>query len=250
MNRSREEIENQAYKTFIGQMLEKNEAEFCPMRKEKQMDYLFTMLAEDFETKGRRVLDACCGYGRLIHFLNEYDPDQEYVGIDYVPLLIAQARVHFAESENIRFEERDVMKLADYYGKEFSIAINYKTLSWLSYYETLVDQLVKVTKDKIYITSLFYDGPYDFISKIYDCSQSGSDSYSYLNTYSYPKFQRFCKALGVKEVNAIDMKLDFDLPKPADRSVLQTFTVLTAEGSRLEMTGVIGLNWKLIQLVL
>jgi ubiquinone/menaquinone biosynthesis C-methylase UbiE len=250
MSQAREQIETEAYKNFIVKMLEKDQDEFCPMRREKQMEYLFTMLAKDFEAKGRRVLDACCGYGRLIHFLNEYDPAQEYVGIDYVPSLISKARERFAGWSNIRFEERDVMKLAEYYGKEFSIAINYKTISWLSYYETLVEQLIKVTRDKIYITSLFYDGPFDFIAKIHDYSQPESDSYNYLNTYSFPKFERFCKALGVKEVNAIDMRLDFDLPKPSDPGVLQTYTVLAADGSRLEMTGVIGLNWKLIQLVL
>ncbi len=250
MKESIEQIENMAYKKFVDQMLKKNQGDFCPMRKEQQMDHLFAMLAHDFKQKGQRVLDACCGYGRLIHFLNEFDSQQNYFGVDYVHALIEQGRANFAGQNNIRFETGDVMKLADFYDKEFDIAINYKTLYCLPYYETLVEQLVKVTKNRIYITSPFYDGDYEFIAKIHNTGQSDANAYSYLNTYSFPKFERFCQSLGVKEVNAVDMKLDFDLPKPTDPNILQTYTIPITEQERLEITGVVILNWKLVQLVL
>lgn len=244
-------VENQNYKGIIELSLEKNKDTFCPFRKEKQMDYLFSFLTKDFANKKLKVLDACCGYGRLIYFLNESFPDQNYIGIDYVKELIKEGRERFLNFENVKFEQFDVMQLSKKYKKKFDISINYKTLSWLPYYTTIIDQLVRATKNKIYITSLFYDGDIDFITRIYpDAQNAGENSYSFLNTYSFPKFKKFCLSLNVKEVNAIDMKLDFDLAKPDDANILQTYTLVTQSGERLELTGNVILNWKLVEIVL
>ncbi|HEY4784552.1 MAG TPA: methyltransferase domain-containing protein [Bacteroidales bacterium] len=243
--------ENKKYKDIIKTALKKDKEEFCPFRKEKQMDYLFSFLKKDFNNKGMKVLDACCGYGRLIHFLNEFDPNQNYIGIDYVEELINDGKRRFASFNNVRFEHYDIMHLEERYHKEFDITINYKTLSWLPYYTTIIEQLIKVTKQKIYISSLFYDGDIDFITRIYvDAKDSKEDTFNFLNTYSFPKFEKFCLNLNVKKVKSIDMKLDFDLDKPSNMNKLQTYTVMTQNGERLELTGNIILNWKLVELVL
>jgi hypothetical protein len=42
-----------------------------------------------------------------------------------------------------------------------------------------------------------------------------------------------------------DMKLDIDLNPPEDKNLLKTHTVRTADQGRLEITGVLLLNWKL-----
>jgi ubiquinone/menaquinone biosynthesis C-methylase UbiE len=224
--------------------------QFCPFRKEKQMDYLFSFLIKDFKIKGLRVLDACCGYGRLIHFLNEFDPKQFYVGIDYVQELIDQGKEKFSDSENVSFICYDVRKLSKKFKKEFDISINYKTLSWLSYYEEILSQLVKVSKRKIYLTSLFCDGDIDFITKVYQNTLSKNVNCSYLNTYSFPKFEKYCHSLGAKKINSIKMKVDFDLPKPKNINKLQTYTVLTQKRERIEITGSVILNWRLVEIVL
>jgi len=243
-------FENKKYKDLIKASLEKNREEFCPFRKEMQMDYLFSFLKKDFTNKKLKILDACCGYGRLIHFLNEFNPSQNYIGVDYVEELITEGKKRFSDYNNISFEHYDVMVLENKYNKDFDIAINYKTLSWLPYYTTIIQQLVKATKHKIYITSLFYDGDIDFITKIYkEAKTNGEDNFSFLNTYSLPKFKEYCFSIGAKEVNAIDMTLDVDLAKNDDLNVLQTYTVET-RNKRLEITGNVILNWKLIEIIL
>ncbi|OGC08513.1 hypothetical protein A2230_08350 [candidate division WOR-1 bacterium RIFOXYA2_FULL_36_21] len=246
-----ERSENLIYKDVIKATLYDNKDDFCPLRKEKQMDYLFSLLKEDFEKKNQKILDACCGYGRLIHFLNEFDTNQFYTGVDYVDELINQGKKHFTNNKNIDFEVYDIMKLSDKYHKAFDITINYKTLSWLPYYKTILTELIKATKNKIYITSLFYDGDVDFITKIYSNASKGTaDNYTYLNTYSFPKFKKYCESIDVKEINSINMKLDFDLPESNNMNDLQTYTVSTKSGDRLEINGNVILNWKLIQLII
>lgn len=245
-----EVLENQKYKNVIKTALQEG-SDFCPMRKEKQMDYLFAALVEDFEKKNLQILDACCGYGRLIYFLNKFDPEQFYTGIDYLQELVDKGKNMFSESSNITLSCLDVFEISNSYLKEFDIAINYKTMSWLPYYSKLMKELFAVTKSKIYITSLFYDGDFDFITKIYaDAQNCDDDNFTYLNTYSLPKFKKYCLSLGAKHVNAIDMNVDFDLPEPDNINKLQTYTVLKNDGSRLEITGSVILNWKLVEVVL
>ena len=60
--------------------------------------------------------------------------------------------------------------------------------------------------------------------------------------------REYCYSLGVKEVLDFDMKLEIDLPKPADSNILQTYTVDLTNGTKLEITGNTILNWKLIEI--
>ncbi len=238
--------ENQVYKKYIRSCLKKDKAGFCPFRKEKQMDYLFSFLRQDFEEKNQRILDACCGYGRLIYFLNEFDSRQLYLGVDYVEELIDQGKQSFVEEKNVKFEFGDILEISKRYKKHFDISINYKTLSWLPYYKRIMEELFKVTKKKIYITSLFYDGDIDFITKIYKGGLDNADSYTFLNSYSSQRFKKFCEKLGAKSIEFIDMNLDFDLPKSKDLNLLETYTLNTNNNERLEITGNVILNWKLV----
>lgn len=209
------------YKRYIQKMLQQNAPAFCPFRKERQMDYLFDLLRGPFQEKGQSILEAGCGYGRLIYFLNNFDAEQYYHGIDYVEELIGQAKKEFAHEKNIFFESADILKVSKKYLKKFDISISYKTLSWLPYYEKMMSKLFMMTKKRIYITSLFYDGDIDFITKIYQAARENSISYAHLNTYSYLKFEKFCKDMGARAIKSFDMKLDIELPRAEDLNRLQ-----------------------------
>ncbi|GBR75487.1 malonyl-CoA O-methyltransferase [Candidatus Termititenax persephonae] len=223
---------------------------FCPLRYERQMDYLFGLLRKDF--RGRtdlRVLDACCGYGRLVYFLNKFNSLQSYTGLDYSAVLINEARKMFKQYSNINFKTGNIFRLSEKYSKYFDYTINYKTLSWLPYYEQCVRGLMKATKNKIYLTSLFNDGDYDSICKVYSQASRTTD-FTYLNTYSLPKFRHFCLINEAKQVRATSMKLSIDLKKPRDKNKIMTYTQRLATGYNLEITGNTLLNWKLIEIVL
>jgi ubiquinone/menaquinone biosynthesis C-methylase UbiE len=241
---------NEEYKKYVMATLEKDSQQFCPPRKEKQMDYLFSALKEDFKQPNLNVLDACCGYGRLTHFLNEFSPEQTYVGIDYVDSLIVEAKERFAHQSNVSFQCLDLLVLSDDYQKAFDISICYKSMFNFTYYTELIRALVKATKRKIYITSPFHEGDVDFLTQVYANASEETGIYANINTYSLPKFKKFCASLGIKQVNTIDMALDFDLPIQEDKNRLDTYTIQTVHNNRLEVTGNIILNWKLVELVL
>jgi ubiquinone/menaquinone biosynthesis C-methylase UbiE len=246
-----ESVENQIYKNLVSQQLMARKEDFCSFRREQQMDHLIRHLARDFKASGLKVLDICGGYGRLTHFLNEFDAKQDYYCLDSSETLIAQAKNNFAAHPNIHCEVADLYELSPRYDKSFDITINYKTLYCLPYYKQAIEQFVKVTRRKIYITSPFFEGDIDFISRIYPNASQGDESrYTYSNSYSIPKFVRHCESLGVKKVEFEDMRLDIDLPPPESKDTLQTHTVRTVDQGRLEMTGALLLDWKLAVLTL
>lgn len=237
--------ENLQYKKYIENTLKKDKKDFCPFRKEHQMDELFAVLKKDLKVKNQKILEAGAGYGRLIHFLNEFDPQQNYIGIDYVKELVDQGKRIFAKNKNISFKTANLLNLSSKYDKLYDITIIYKTLSWLPYYEEMLKKLVKLTRHKIYLTGLFCDGDIDFITKIYREASLNRD-FSYLNTYSYPKFKIYCQKIGVKKIQSKDLQLDIDLPKAKNPNKLQTYTMRSKENKKLEITGNVILHWKLI----
>jgi ubiquinone/menaquinone biosynthesis C-methylase UbiE len=246
-----ESAENRVYNELIASQLSTNKEDFCPFRRERQMDHLFRHLAREFAAGPCKVLDICGGYGRLTYFMNELDPRQEYHCLDFSEQLIRQARQSFAGSPNIHCGVADLYALSPKYDKAFDITVLYKTLYCLPYYKQAMEQLVRVTRRRIYITSPFFEGDIDFISRIYpDASKGDEGRYAYSNAYSIPKFERYCRSLGAKNVEFEDMRLDLDLPPPENRSKLQTHTVRTADQGRLEITGVLILHWKLAILTL
>ena len=246
-----ESTENRVYRELVEQQLTTGEGEFCPFRRERQMDHLFSHLTEDFAAPGRKVLDMCGGYGRLTHFMNQLDPRHEFHCLDASKTLIAKARESFAAHRNIHCEVADLYSLSPKYDKAFDIGILYKTLYCLPYYTQALQQLVKVSRHRIYITSPFFEGDIDFVSRIYPRASAGdADRYHYSNSYGIPKFAKYCASLGVKKVQFEDMRLDFDLPPPASKDTLQTHTVQTMDQGRIEMTGPLLLDWKLAILTL
>lgn len=247
-----EKDDNKIYKELIRKNLATDQEGFCPFRRERQFDYLFPKLLEDFEGRTVNVLDACCGYGRLIHFMNELDGGQRYTGFDYVEELVAQGRERFRGFENISILQQDVYAIAEKYPKQYDLTINYKTLSWLPYYEELVRELIAVTREKIYITSLFHEGDIDIITRIYAGASSREQrEFSYLNTYSLPRFVDYCMTQGAREVRHNDMHLDLDIEKPLDPNLVETYTERRQDGGRFEITaGVVLLNWKLVEIIL
>jgi ubiquinone/menaquinone biosynthesis C-methylase UbiE len=246
-----ERSESRIYSDLVEAQLKTSGDAFCPFRRERQMDHLFRHLAADFQGPRQKVLDICGGYGRLTYFLNEFDARQEYYCLDYSQTLIEQARKTFAANGNIHCEVADLYALSPRYDKTFDITINYKTLYCLPYYDDAIAQFVKVTRRKIYITSPFFEGDIDFISRIYPSASAGDRSkYAYSNSYAIPRFVEYCKSLGVKDVQFEDMRLDFELAPPTDKDVLKTYTVQTADQGLLEITGVLVLNWKLAILTL
>ena len=100
---------------------------------------------------------------------------------------------------NILFENEDAHNISK---KSFDISINWRTLSWLPYYNQILKKIITVTKEHIFLSSLFYHGDIDFITQIREFKiETGKNHFNdYYNVYTLPEFKKFVKRLGAKKV--------------------------------------------------
>lgn len=222
------------------------------VRKKQEMDKLLEkIIAPLIKNKSLKILDACCGIGHIIDHLSKISPKSQFVGIDKKKYLIEEAKKLCAMSggsKNI-FKTANIFELSKYFKKEFDIIINWKTLSWLPRYEAAVKEMMKVAKKYIFISSLFYEGDIDFEIKvrIYK-KESGQKGFnSYYNVYSLPTFKNFCYSCGAQRIKIYDFKMPIDLRRPS-LDKMGTYTIKTDMGERLQISGTILMNWKIIKI--
>ena len=112
----------------------------------------------------------------------------------------------------------------------------------------MIKDLIAVTKDHIFLSSLFYDGDIDFEIKVREFQkETGKEHFNdYYNVYSFPRFQRFVYELGAKNIEAYDFEINTDLPKPIDQ--MGSYTVKLEDGKRLQISGAVILTWKIIRI--
>lgn len=214
---------------------------------DKFLEKLITPLIQD---KSLKILDTCCGIGHIIYFLNQISPKSNFLGVDQTGYLIEEAK-KLCQDKNMSFEVGDVYDLPSKYPKEFDISINWKTVSWLPYYDQLLQSLFAVTKKYIFISSLFYDGDIDFEIKVREFKKEAGDDVfnSFYNVYSYPRFKEFVYSLGAKNVEAYNFEMGIDIPRPP-LDQMGTYTVKLEDGRRLQISGAVVMSWKVIRIEL
>jgi ubiquinone/menaquinone biosynthesis C-methylase UbiE len=195
-----------------------------------------------------RILDAACGLGDLSHYLSELNPRAHFVGLERAPFLVSEARRLNTDNPQLEFVEGDLMQLkAQLGGKSFDFSVCKQTLSWLPHYAEAMKQLIAVTREAIWISSLFYEGRIDFETRIreYVTDVGREDFNAYYNVYSLPIFEEFCLANGAKRVTAQSFEIGIDLPR-GDPDRMGTYTVRLENGGRLQMSGALALPWKIV----
>ncbi len=211
--------------------------------------FLEKLIFPYIDSKSLKILDACCGIGHLTNFLSDMSPNSQFLGIDQTPFLIDEAKKICQDKKNVSFEVIDIYDLGSKFSKSFDITINWKTLSWLPYYDQCMKSLIDVTKKHIFLSSLFYDGDIDFEIKVREFQkEGGSDGFNrFYNVYSLPQFKKFIYNLNVKNIEVYDFKIDVDIPKPSPDH-MGTYTVTLDDGNRLQLSGAILMCWKIIRI--
>lgn len=219
--------------------------------KEKQeMDkFLEKLISPVIKKDSIKILDACCGIGHIPYFLTKINPKTQFVGIDQTDYLITEAKKLCKNNENIRFEVADVFDYVKNHKKKFDVCINWKTISWLPYYTDFVKALFKMTNKHIFLSSLFYEGDIDFQVKVQEFKKDNgkNDFNSYYNVYSLPKFKKFLSDLGAKKIHVHDFDIKKDIKKPPINQ-MGTYTEKLVNGKRLQISGIVIMHWKIIQI--
>jgi ubiquinone/menaquinone biosynthesis C-methylase UbiE len=199
--------------------------------------------------KKLKILDACCGIGHIMNFLSEKNKESEFVGIDQTGYLIENAKKSFKDKKNLFFETGDIYKIKEKYKKNFDVTINWKTISWLPYYDQILKDLVYMTKDHIFLSSLFYEGDIDFEIKVREFKKDSGkkDFNSFYNVYSLPQFKKFVYGLGVKNIEVYDFDIKIDIEKQSVDK-MGTYTEKIENGKRLQISGAVLMSWKIIQI--
>jgi ubiquinone/menaquinone biosynthesis C-methylase UbiE len=196
-----------------------------------------------------KILDACCGIGHLDYFFSSLSPGSTFFGIDQTSFLIDEAKKLCSDKKNVSFEVDDLYNMPEKYPKSFDVSINWKTISWLPYYDECIKSLFSVTKKHIFLSSLFYDGDIDFEIKVreYKKEKAKTGFNQFYNVYSYPRFEKFLYDLGAKSVKSYNFEIDIDIPKPPIDH-MGTYTMTVDNGKRIQISGPILMLWKIVQI--
>lgn len=211
--------------------------------------FLDPLIAPLIINKKLNILDACCGIGHLIYSLSDLSPKSSFIGIDQTTYLIEEAMKLCKDRRNINFEVADIYDLLNTHPKQFDISINWKTISWLPYYDEIMKVLLGITKSHIFLSSLFYDGDIDFEIKVRTFQhEAGKEGFNaYYNVYSFPRFKEFVLGLGAKNVQSFDFEIGVDIPKPPSDQ-MGTYTVKLENGRRMQISGAVVMFWKVIRI--
>lgn len=221
----------------------------CVTNKRELDVYLEELISPFIQSKKYNILDACCGLGYISYFLSRLSPESKFLGIDQTPYLIEEGKKLCKDIPNISFEIGDMYDISSKYAKAFDISINWRTLSWLPYYDHMLKNLINVTKDHVFLSSLFYDGDVDFITQVREFrTETGKNHFTdYCNVYSLPHFKEMVYELGGKNIEVYDFDINIDLPKPSiDKMV--SYTEKLETGKRLQISGAVLLFWKIIRI--
>ena len=219
------------------------------LRKQEMDKEIEIAVAPYIDGKRLTILDAGCGVGHLTHLLHSLSPSSSFIAIDQADFLIKEAKKLYGAKPNCQFVRGDIEDYAKDHKKSVDISISRAVLSWVPYYENFLRALFRLTREHIFLTSLFYEGDIDFITQVreFRSNVGKRDFTEYRNVYSLPRFERFARKLGGKAVTVNDFDIGIDLSKgPVDR--LGTYTVRLEGGKRLQISGAVLMNWKTIRI--
>jgi ubiquinone/menaquinone biosynthesis C-methylase UbiE len=211
--------------------------------------FLEEIISPIITNKKLKIFDSCCGIGHISYLLSNISPESTFFGIDQSEYLIDVAKEISKNKKNLSFIVGDVSDFSNKLHKEFDISINWKTLSWLPYYDQMIKDLVSMTKNYIFISSLFYDGDIDFEIKVREFKkESGKERFnSFYNVYSLPRFKEFVFGLGIKNIEVYNFDINIDIPKPPIDQ-MGTYTIRLENSKKLQISGAVVMYWKVIRI--
>ena len=194
----------------------------------------------------RRIADIACGGGSAGYHLSALFPDAELTLVDLNPDAITVAEA-WAGPAGARCLIGDVYELPLEHA-EFDLVICWQTLSWLDRPEQAIQELIRVCAPggAVYASSLFNaEHDVDVFARVVDHTRaSGTAGLSY-NTYSLSSVRKWVHGKGA-EVHLHDCPMPIDLAY--DGRGLGTHTRLLADDERLQISGGMLLNWRILEL--
>jgi len=146
---------------------------------------------------GISILEVGCGSGLIYEEMNKSRIVNEdtYVGGDVSKEMLSIARVRFPK---VSFVDLDIFNLP-YPDSSQENVICIQVLQHLPEYVTPMEELLRITKNHLYVVTWFVKEEEDNIRFI-DVPLEGCEGKGYNNRYSMKKFKRFLSEKGVQNV--------------------------------------------------
>lgn len=194
------------------------------------------------------ILDIGSGEGANISYLATKFPKSNFTGMDINKTLIKKGNVMFKKlnQQNCKLEEGDLYNFNKKYKNAFDGIISLQTLSWLPSYQQPLTQMIKLNPKWLAISSLFYDGFIECEIKVREYKQSKKKyKESFYNVYSLKLVEDFFKKNGYRKFIFTPFTIDIDVYNNKDGR-MGTYTVKMENGSRIQISGPLLMNWYFI----
>jgi len=200
---------------------------------------------KDLFRTGAKIADIPSGMGAPLSYFATMEPQCDFTGLDFDPVLVRESADHFAGISNACIEQGDMYDLSQYACRSFDGVMSLATLSWEGNgFQPLLESFVKINPGWIAVSSLFYDGPVNATIHIQDYSKPVEGKPykdAFYNCYSLSLVEQFLVDLGYS-LESIPFEIDCDLEPPADKG-MATFTEMLKDGRRIQISGPLLMNW-------
>jgi SAM-dependent methyltransferase len=195
------------------------------------------------------ALDVACGSGGNIAHLGRAFPLLKWTGVDLAgDVLFETSRKLFEErGQEVTLISGDFYKLDEIRGgSRFELVTCIQTFIILPEYRELLNQLLAATREWLIITSPLTDFDVDVTIAATDYTwPEDIQGPHYYSVFSLPRLEAICRAHGCREFVSEPFDIDIDLLPPEHKG-LGTYTMLLANGRRLQFTGPIHQPWKFV----
>lgn len=214
-----------------------------------QKPYRSTVLFEEFLKENtcldhKKIIDIACGAGGATRYLADRHKSSKFVGMDFDE----KFGDYFPEGENSVFEAGNLYEMNPDWRNNFDGALCLQTLSWLPEYEDALKNICDLNTDWIALSLLGYEGKIHFnisVENYESLTPDGNFTHSWYNIYSLPLMKDFLYGLGFPKFVYKNFEIDIDLPKPESMD-MGTYTIMTAEQKRLQVSGALMMPWYFI----
>lgn len=240
-------------KSVTNELSEKPVPTFDPAYHRRQWDSCYESTKEFIQflvrnnvltsKSSQSIFDLCCGSGANLYWLKKHCPDLDLTGFDVIPDLVefGNQELLIREVANAKIVQGDVyaLKPARYERPDGLIAL--QTISWLPDEVGFVEAATAFNPDWIALTGLMIPGSRSFRCLVNnDNDETGN--VNYYNTFSIPYIEHLFEERGYGNFVFEPFHIGIDIDKPEDPTS-GTYTVQIMDGTRLQISGAILMNW-------
>lgn len=201
-------------------------------------------LSENISLDNSQIIDIACGAGGATRYLADRHKSSVFLGMDFNESF----DTYFSGGSNYDFEVGNLYEMNPNWKNKFDGALCLQTLSWLPEYKEALKNICDLETNWIALSLLGYEGKINFnigVENYESLTPEGDLTHSWYNIYSLPLMKEFLEIYGFTKCVYKEFEIDIDLEKPSSMD-MGTYTIMTKENKRLQVSGALMMPWYFI----